>query len=68
MGGITKVGQFIGQTMQLHLTVMQPGEALVNRDQKIDDRHTGQLGDYRTGDLAAAPRYIEARLSKVCRI
>ena len=41
------------------------GEAMVNLGQKelmIDCQ--GNWGDYRTGDSAAAPRYIEARLTK----
>src|SRR4029079_2577469 len=44
---------------------MSIGDALVNMGQKdllIDTQ--GNWGDVRTGDEAAAPRYIEARLSK----
>ncbi|HNI45941.1 MAG TPA: DNA gyrase subunit A, partial [Chitinophagales bacterium] len=65
-GRYNKVANVIGQTMQYHphgdASIY---EALVNLGQKellIDTQ--GNWGDYRTGDSAAAPRYIEARLSK----
>jgi len=35
-----------------------------HRSERYFARYPGQLGDNRTGDGAAAPRYIEARLSK----
>jgi topoisomerase-4 subunit A len=65
-GRYNKVANVIGQTMQYHphgdasIT-----EAMVNLGQKelaIDTQ--GNWGDIRTGDGAAAARYIEARLSK----
>lgn len=65
-GRLNKAANIIGQTMQYHPhgdASIQ--EALVNLGQKellIDTQ--GNWGDVRTGDDAAAPRYIEARLSK----
>jgi topoisomerase-4 subunit A len=66
-GRYHKVANVVGQTMQYHphgdASIY---EALVNLGQKdllIDTQ--GNWGDYRTGDTAAAPRYIEARLSKL---
>ncbi|MEY4935810.1 MAG: hypothetical protein RIS64_2169 [Bacteroidota bacterium] len=65
-GRFHKVANVIGQTMQFHphgdasIT-----DALVNMGQKdllIDCQ--GNWGDVRTGDSAAAARYIEARLTK----
>lgn len=65
-GRFHKVANIIGQTMQYHPHGDAAiGEALVNLGQKdllIDCQ--GNWGDIRTGDAAAAPRYIEARLSK----
>lgn len=65
-GRFHKVANIIGQTMQYHPHGDAAiGDALVNLGQKdllIDCQ--GNWGDYRTGDSAAAPRYIEARLSK----
>lgn len=65
-GRFNKVANVIGQTMQYHPHGDAAiGEALVNLGQKnllIDCQ--GNWGDVRTGDSAAAPRYIEARLSK----
>lgn len=65
-GRFHKVANIIGQTMQYHPHGDAAiGDALVNLGQKdllIDTQ--GNWGDYRTGDSAAAPRYIEARLSK----
>jgi topoisomerase IV subunit A len=64
-GRLHKVANIIGQTMQYHPHGdASIGDALVNMGQKdilID--HQGNWGDIRTGDGAAAPRYIEARLS-----
>ena len=61
-----KVANIIGNTMQLHPHGDAAiGDALVNLGQKdllIDTQ--GNWGDIRTGDRAAAPRYIEARLSE----
>ena len=65
-GRFHKVANVIGQTMQYHPHGDAAiGDALVNMGQKellIDTQ--GNWGDTRTGDSAAAPRYIEARLSK----
>lgn len=65
-GRYHKVANIIGQTMQFHPHGDAAiGEALVNlgqHDLLIDTQ--GNWGDYRTGDSAAAPRYIEARLTK----
>ena len=65
-GRYHKVANLIGQTMQYHPHGDAAiGDALVNMGQKellIDCQ--GNWGDYRTGDSAAAPRYIEARLTK----
>ncbi len=65
-GRYHKVANLIGQTMQYHPHGDAAiGEAMVNIGQKellIDCQ--GNWGDYRTGDDAAAPRYIEARLTK----
>jgi topoisomerase-4 subunit A len=65
-GRLNKAANIIGQTMQYHPhgdASIQ--DALVNLGQKdllIDTQ--GNWGDVRTGDDAAASRYIEARLSK----
>ena len=65
-GRFHKVANVIGQTMQYHPHGDAAiGDALVNLGQKdllIDCQ--GNWGDIRTGDSAAAPRYIEARLTK----
>ncbi|MFN6945589.1 MAG: DNA gyrase/topoisomerase IV subunit A [Cytophagaceae bacterium] len=65
-GRYNKVANIIGQTMQYHPHGdASIGDAMVNMGQKdllIDTQ--GNWGDVRTGDSAAAPRYIEARLSK----
>lgn len=65
-GRYHKVANIIGQTMQYHPHGDAAiGDALVKLGQKelmIDCQ--GNWGDNRTGDSAAAPRYIEARLSK----
>ena len=65
-GRYNKVANIIGQSMQYHPHGdASIGDALVNMGQKellIDTQ--GNWGDVRTGDEAAAPRYIEARLSK----
>ena len=65
-GRYHKVANLIGQTMQYHPHGDAAiGDALVNMGQKdlmIDCQ--GNWGDFRTGDDAAAPRYIEARLTK----
>ncbi len=65
-GRLHKVANIIGQTMQYHPHGDAAiGDALVNMGQKdllIDCQ--GNWGDVRTGDSAAASRYIEARLTK----
>ena len=65
-GRFNKVANIIGQSMQYHPHGdASIGDALVNLGQKdllIDTQ--GNWGDVRTGDEAAASRYIEARLSK----
>ncbi|MFI5171864.1 MAG: DNA gyrase/topoisomerase IV subunit A [Chitinophagales bacterium] len=65
-GRFNKVANVIGQTMQYHPHGDAAiGDALVNMGQKelLFDTQ-GNWGDFRTGDDAAAPRYIEVRLSK----
>lgn len=65
-GRYHKVANIIGHTMQYHPHGDAAiGDALVNIGQKdllIDCQ--GNWGDIRTGDRAAAARYIEARLTK----
>src|SRR3954471_15065158 len=65
-GRFNKVANIIGQTMQYHPHGdASIGDALVNMGQKeLLIETQGNWGDVRTGDEAAAPRYIEARLSK----
>ncbi|HAL64752.1 MAG TPA: DNA gyrase/topoisomerase IV subunit A, partial [Bacteroidales bacterium] len=65
-GRYNKVANIIGQTMKYHPHGDQSiGDALIQLGQKellIDCQ--GNWGNIFTGDQAAAPRYIEARLSK----
>ena len=65
-GRFNKVANVIGTTMQFHPHGdASIGDAIVNIGQKellLDIQ--GNWGDIRTGDSAAAPRYIEVRLSK----
>jgi topoisomerase-4 subunit A len=65
-GRFSKVANIIGHTMQFHPHGdASIGDALVQLGQKellIDTQ--GNWGNVLTGDGAAAPRYIEARLSK----
>ncbi|MBE6332861.1 MAG: DNA gyrase/topoisomerase IV subunit A [Bacteroidales bacterium] len=65
-GRYNKVANIVGQTMQYHPHGdASIGDALVQMGQKellIDTQ--GNWGNILTGDDAAAPRYIEARLSK----
>jgi topoisomerase-4 subunit A len=65
-GRFNKVANVIGNTMQYHPHGDAAiGEAIVNIGQKdLLIETQGNWGDIRTGDSAAAPRYIEARLSK----
>src|SRR6478735_9894388 len=66
-GRYNKVANLIGNTMKYHPHGdASIGDALVSMGQKdllIDTQ--GNWGNILTGDSAAAPRYIEARLSKV---
>jgi topoisomerase-4 subunit A len=65
-GRYNKVANIIGQTMMYHPHGdASIGDALVQLGQKnllVDTQ--GNWGNILTGDSAAAPRYIEARLSK----
>ncbi len=65
-GRFNKVANIIGQSMQYHPHGdASIGDALVNMGQKdLLIETQGNWGDVRTGDDAAAPRYIEARLSR----
>ena len=65
-GRFNKVANIIGQSMQYHPHGdASIGDAMVNLGQKeLLIETQGNWGDVRTGDDAAAPRYIEARLSK----
>ncbi|MEY4876389.1 MAG: hypothetical protein RL708_1538 [Bacteroidota bacterium] len=65
-GRFNKVANVIGQTMQYHPHGdASIGDAMVGIGQKdLMIETQGNWGDVRTGDDAAAPRYIEARLSK----
>ena len=66
-GRYNKVANIVGHTMQFHPHGdASIGDALVQLGQKdllIDCQ--GNWGNILTGDRAAAPRYIEARLSKL---
>lgn len=65
-GRYNKVANIIGSTMQYHphgdASIGDAITALGQKELLIDQQ--GNWGDIRTGDSAAAPRYIEARLSK----
>jgi len=65
-GRFNKVANIIGQSMQYHPHGdASIGDALVTLGQKdLLVETQGNWGDVRTGDSAAASRYIEARLSK----
>ena len=65
-GRFNKVANIIGSAMQYHPHGDAAiGEAIVNLGQKdLMIETQGNWGDVRTGDRAAASRYIEARLSK----
>ena len=65
-GRFNKVANIIGQSMQYHPHGdASIGDAIVNMGQKdLLIETQGNWGDIRTGDGAAAARYIEARLSK----
>jgi len=65
-GRYNKVANIIGNTMQYHphgdASISDAIVVLGQKDLLIDTQ--GNWGDIRTGDKAAAARYIEARLSK----
>src|SRR3954465_12146073 len=65
-GRFNKVANIIGQSMQYHphgdAGIGEPLVKMGQKDLLIDTQ--GNWGDIRTGDEAAAARYIEARLSK----
>ena len=65
-GRYNKVANIIGQTMQYHphgdASIYEAAVNMGQKDLLIDPQ--GNWGDNRTGDGAAAARYIEARLSK----
>jgi topoisomerase-4 subunit A len=65
-GRYNKVANIIGHTMKYHphgdLSIGDALVALGQKDLLIDTQ--GNWGNILTGDRAAAPRYIEARLSK----
>src|ERR1043165_7979577 len=65
-GRFNKVANIIGQSMQYHPHGdASIGDAIVNLGQKgLLIETQGNWGDVRTADAAAAPRYIEARLSR----
>ncbi len=65
-GRFNKVANIIGQSMQYHPHGdASIGDAIINLGQKdLLIETQGNWGDVRTGDSAAAARYIEARLSK----
>jgi topoisomerase-4 subunit A len=65
-GRFNKIANVIGQTMQYHPHGdASIGDAITNLGQKdLMIETQGNWGDVRTGDSAAAPRYIEGRLSK----
>ena len=65
-GRFNKVANIIGQSMQYHPHGdASIGDAIVSIGQKdLMIETQGNWGDFRTGDSAAAARYIEARLSK----
>ncbi len=68
-GRFNKVANIIGHTMQFHPHGdASIGDALVQLGQKdLLIETQGNWGNTLTGDRAAAPRYIEARLSKFAK-
>ncbi len=68
-GRFNKVANIIGHTMQFHPHGdASIGDALVQLGQKeLLIEMQGNWGNTLTGDRAAAPRYIEARLSKFAK-
>lgn len=65
-GKFNKVANIVGQSMQYHphgdAAIFEAIVKLGQKDLLIETQ--GNWGDMRTGDAAAAARYIEARLSK----
>ncbi|MBO7046904.1 MAG: DNA gyrase/topoisomerase IV subunit A, partial [Prevotella sp.] len=65
-GRYNKVANIVGHTMQFHphgdASIGDALEQLGQKDLLVDTQ--GNWGNILTGDKAAAPRYIEARLSK----
>lgn len=68
-GRFNKVANIIGHAMSYHPHGDAAiGDAIVNLGQKdLLIETQGNWGDIHTGDRAAAPRYIEARLSKFAK-
>ncbi|MDD2403712.1 MAG: DNA topoisomerase IV subunit A [Victivallaceae bacterium] len=68
-GKFHKVANIIGQTMQYHphgdASISDALVVLANKEYFIDRQ--GNFGNIYTGDKAASPRYIEARLSHLGR-
>lgn len=65
-GRFHKIANVVGQTMQYHphgdASIYDALVKLGQKDLLVETQ--GNWGDYRTGDSAAAARYIEGRLSK----
>ncbi len=68
-GSLTKVANIVGQAMQFHphgdASILGALVQLGQKDLLIDCQ--GNWGNILTGDSNAAPRYIEARLSKFAK-
>ena len=68
-GSLTKVANIVGQAMQYHphgdASILGALVTLGQKDLLIDCQ--GNWGNILTGDSNAAPRYIEARLSKFAK-
>ena len=68
-GSLTKVANIVGQAMQFHphgdASILGALVTLGQKDLLIDCQ--GNWGNILTGDPNAAPRYIEARLSKFAK-
>ncbi|MBN2301996.1 MAG: DNA topoisomerase IV subunit A [Lentisphaerae bacterium] len=68
-GRFTKVANIVGHTMQYHphgdAAISDALVNLVNKNYLIEGQ--GNFGNIHTGDAAAAPRYIECRLTDLAR-
>ena len=68
-GRFTKVANVVGQCMQYHphgdASIAEALIGLVNKRYLIEGQ--GNFGNIYTGDLAAAPRYIECRLTELAK-